>query len=156
VRINWDAFASVDFSPADSGPAYGAFPPGRPLTGTVATRSGGRLTGRLVFDLDESETVETLDVSSRGVDYTIPFGLVASIVPAGREEPGDPHATVILHGGEELRLEPAGDLGERNAGVLIVAGGRQHPEYVPWTEVERIDLDGPPATALRPPGGSHP
>ena len=86
VLIAWDVFERVDFSPGGSGPAYGDFPPGRPLTGSVTTRAGGRLTGRLVYDLDESETTETLDAPSQGVDYTIPFGLIASIVPPGREE----------------------------------------------------------------------
>ena len=88
VLVSWDAFERIDFSAAGSGPAYIDFPPGRPLTGTVTTRAGQRLTGRLVYDLDESETTETLDAPSHGVDYTIPFGLVASIVPAGRDERG--------------------------------------------------------------------
>lgn len=34
------------------------------------TLSDGRVTGRLVYDLDESETIETLDAPSQGVDYT--------------------------------------------------------------------------------------
>ncbi len=75
-------------APGGSGPAYGDFPPGRPLTGSVTTRDGRRLAGRLVYDLDESETTETLDAPSQGVDYTIPFGLIASIVLPGREERG--------------------------------------------------------------------
>jgi len=148
VRISWDAFERVDFSPGgsgDSGPAYGDFPPGRPLTGSVTTRAGRRLAGRLVYDLDESETTETLDASSQGVDYTIPFGLIASIVPPGREERGAQRARVTLHNGEELQLERTGDLGEGNAGMLIFVDGRQRPEYVPWTDVEQVDLDRPPA-----------
>jgi hypothetical protein len=52
---------------------------------------------------------------------------------------------VTLHGGEELLLDRAGDLGERNAGMLIFVGGRERPEYVRWTDVERIDFDRPPA-----------
>ena len=152
VLISWDAFDRVDFSPGGSGPAYGDFPPGRPLTGSVTTRAGRRLAGRLVFDLDESETTETLDGPSRGVDYTIPFGLIASIVPPGREERGAPHARVTLHDGEELQLERSGDLGDGNAGMLIFVDGRQRPEYVPWTDVERVDLDRPPAM-YPPPGG---
>ncbi len=107
-------------------------------------RAGERLTGRLVYDLDESETTETLDAPSRGVDYTIPFGLIASIVPPGREERGAQRARVILHDGEELQLERAGDLGERNAGMLIFVEGLRRPEYVPWTDVERVDFDRPP------------
>ncbi|MFL6232680.1 MAG: hypothetical protein ACJ76N_06055 [Thermoanaerobaculia bacterium] len=155
VLVSWDAFERVDFSPGvpgDSGPAYGEFPPGRPLTGSVTTRAGRRLAGRLVYDLDESETTETLDAPSQGVDYTIPFGLVASIVLPGREERDAPRARVTLQSGEELRLERGGDLGEKNAGLLVFVGGRQPPEYVPWTDVEQVDLDRPPAM-YPPPGG---
>jgi hypothetical protein len=145
VLVSWDAFERVDFGPGGSGPAYGDFPPGRPLTGSVTTRAGGRPAGRLVFDLDESETTETCDAPSQGVEYTIPFGLIASIVPPGPEERDTRRATVILHGGEELVLEGSGDLGEGNAGVLIFVDGRQRPEYLPWIDVERVDLDRPPA-----------
>ena len=145
VLISWDAFERVDFSPGGSGPAYGDFPPGRPLAGSVTTRDGRRLAGRLVYDFDESETTETLDAPSQGVDYTIPFGLIASIVPRGREERGAQRARVILHDGEELQLERTGDLGDGNAGMLIFVDGRERPEYVPWADVEQVDLDHPPS-----------
>lgn len=151
VLISWDAFERLDFSPGGGGPAYGDFPPGRPLTGSVTTRAGRRLAGRLVYDLDESETTETLDAPSEGVDYTIPFGLVASIVLPGGEERDAQRARVTLHDGEELRLERTGDFGEGNAGLLIFVDGRQRAEYVPWTDVEQIDLDRPPA--MYPPLG---
>ncbi|HKI02253.1 MAG TPA: hypothetical protein VKK31_09745 [Thermoanaerobaculia bacterium] len=153
VLISWDAFERVDFSPGGSSPAYGDFPPGRPLTGSVTTRAGRRLAGRLVYDLDESETTETLDAPSHGVDYTLPFGLIASIVPPGREQRGAQRARVTLHSGEELRLEGTGDLGKGNAGMLIFVDARQRPEYVPWTDVEQVDLDRPPA--MYPPLGGH-
>ncbi len=145
VLISWEAFERLDFSPGGTGPGYGDFPPGRPLTGSVITRSGRRLAGRLVYDLDESETTETLDAPSHGVNYTIPFGLIASIVRSGLEEGGPPRDRVILHSDEELQLEHAGDLGELNAGMLIFSDDRQHPEYVPWTDVERVDFDRPAA-----------
>jgi len=139
VLISWDAFERVDFSPAGgSGPAYGDFPPGRPLTGRVTTRAGRSLAGRLVYDLNESETTDTLDAPSQGVDYAIPFGMIASIVP--------PRLT--LHNGEELQLERAGDLGEANGGMLIFVDGRQRPEYVPWTEVAKVDFNRPPGTSF--------
>jgi hypothetical protein len=145
VLISWDAFERLDFSPGGSGPAYGDFPPGRPLTGSVIIRDGRRLAGRLVYDLDESETTETLDAPSQGVDYTIPFGLIASIALPGREEHGGQRARVTLHHGEELQLERTGDLGEGNAGLLIFVAGRQRPEYVPWTDVEQVDFAPPQA-----------
>ena len=71
--------------------------------------------------------------------------LIASIVPPGREERRAQRARVTLHDGEELQLERSGDLGERNAGMLIFADGRQRPEYVSWTDVEQVDFDRPPA-----------
>ena len=153
VRISWEAFERVDFSPAGSGPAYGDFPPGRPLTGNVTTRAGRRLAGRLVYDLDESETTETLDAPSQGVLYHIPFGLIASIVPAGGEERGTQLARVTLQRGEELGLERTGDLGEGNAGMLIFVDGRERPDYVPWSDVEQVDFDRP--LAMYPPLGGR-
>ncbi len=154
VLVSWDAFERLDLSPgAGSGPAYGDFPPGRPLMGVVTTRDGRRLAGRLVYDLDESETTDTLDASSQGVGYTIPFGLIASVVPPGREEGGTQHGRVTLQSGEELRLERAGDLGPKNAGLLIFADGLQHAEYVPWSDVGQVDLDRPPA--MYPPFGGR-
>ncbi len=143
VLISWNAFERVDFSPAGTGPAYGDFPPGRPLTGSVTTRAGRRLAGRLVYDLDESETTETLDAPSQGVDYTLPFGLIAAIVLPGGEEGG--RARVTLQSGEELQLEPAGDLGAGNAGLLVFGDGQERPEYVPWPDVARVDFDRPSA-----------
>jgi hypothetical protein len=100
--------------------------------------------GRLVYDLDESETTETLDAPSQGVDYTIPFDLIASIVLPGREEPGGQQAIVTLRSGDDLQLERAGDLGEWNAGLLIFVDGRQRPVYVPWADVQQVDFDRPP------------
>jgi len=147
VLVSWNAFERIDFSagPGGSGPAYGDFPPGRPLAGSVTTRAGRRLVGRLVYDLDESETTETLDAPFQGVTYTIPFGLVASIVPTDPKESDARLARVTLQDGPELRLERAGDLGEGNAGLLVFIEGGERPEYVPWDDVERIDLDRPPS-----------
>jgi hypothetical protein len=143
VLISWDAFERVDFGPGGTILTYDDFRPGAPLTGTVVTRSGRRLTGRLVYDLDESETTETLDAPSQGVDYTIPFGLIVSIEPVG--EGGAQGASVTLYSGEQLQLERAGDLAELNAGVLIFPDAGQSAEYVPWSDVEQIDFDRPTA-----------
>jgi hypothetical protein len=52
---------------------------------------------------------------------------------------------VTLQDGEELELERTGDLREGNAGLLIFVDGQERPEYVPWTDVEKVDLDRPPA-----------
>ena len=140
VLISWDAFERIDFSPGGGGPAYGEFPPGRPLRGTITTRTGRRLAGRIVYDLDESEICETLDAPADGVDYTIPFGLIASIAPGVGERP-----SVRLHNNEKLQLERAGDLGAGNAGLLVFVDDGAPPEYIPWIDVEQIDFERPVA-----------
>ena len=152
VLISWEAFERVDFSPSGSGPAFVDFPPGHPLTGSVTTRAGRRLGGRMVYDLDESETTETLDAPSEGLNYTIPFGLIASILPPVREEGGPGRTTVILHSGEELKLESTGDLGEGTAGMLIFVDASGSPEYALWADVASVDFDRPP-TMYPPLGG---
>lgn len=139
VLVSWDAFERLDFSPGDRSPVYSDFPPGSSIMGSVTTTAGRRFDGRLVFDLDESETTETLDISSQGVTYNIPFGLVASIVLP---------ASVALHNGEVLEVDVAGDVGEGNAGMLIFSGDSK-PEYVRWAEIKQIHFDRP--TAMYPP-----
>jgi hypothetical protein len=139
VLISWDVFERVDFSAGGTGPAYDDFPPGLPLNGVVTVRGGRRLEGRLVYDLDESETTETLDAPADGVDYIIPFGLVVSIV----RPDGDARARVTLTSGKELQLDRRGDLGEQNGGLLIFPADSQGAEYVRWTDVERIDFQRP-------------
>ena len=141
VLIGWDAFDRVDFSAVGSGPAYRDFPPGQPLTGTVITRDGRRVAGRLVYDFDESETTDTLDAEFQGVSYNIPFDLIASIVLPEREEGGAQRARVLLRGGEEVQLEPTGDLRAANAGLLIFVDGRERPEHVPFAQVAEVHLD---------------
>lgn len=141
VLVTWDAFDRVTFSPSGSGPAYADFPPGRPLSGSITTRAGRRMVGRLVYDLDESETTDTLDAPSQRVDYTIPFALVAAIALPERDEGNTARARVTLRTGEELQLELAGDLGKDNGGLLVFGEGGQRPSYVPWNDVKGIELD---------------
>ena len=58
---------------------------------------------------------------------------------------------MTLHSAEELRLEGAGDLGPTNAGLLIFLDGAVRAEFVPWADVERVDLERPAAMFPRAP-----
>jgi hypothetical protein len=139
VRVTWDAFARVTFHPGDASPAYGDFPPGRPLTGSVTTHDGRRLAGRLVYDLDESLTTDMLDAPDQGVHFAIPFGLIAQIIPPVVGE----STVVILHNGEARLLESTDDLGPGNAGMLVFAGEEAPPEHVRWSDVISVSFDRP-------------
>jgi hypothetical protein len=152
VLVRWAAFERLDFSAAGAGPGYDDFPAGRPLRGAVQTRDGRRLAGRLVYDLDESETTETVDAESGGVQYNVLFGLIASIAPLGPDAEGMHRAKVTLHSGEELQLAGSSDVGEKTTGMLVFADGEERAKFVSWADVERIDLEPPPA--MYPPVGT--
>ena len=149
VLVSWGALERADFTPVgaaahDGGPSYDDFRAGHPLSGRVTTRTGTVHGGRIVFDLDESEVTETLDAPAQGVDYTIPFERVQSIVLAGGDRTTG-RVDVYLWGGERLQLERAGDLGSNNGGLLIFTGNGEGAEYVRWADVARIELQAQPA-----------
>ena len=135
VEISWDAFERLDFDPpGGSGPGYDAFRPASLLSGTVTSR-GKALSGRLIFDLDETDGHEILQGSREGVEFYIPFSLVAAIEPRGSSA-----SLVRLRSGEELRLEDGQDVSEDNSGLLVFTGPAE-PTYVPWDEVQSVRFD---------------
>jgi hypothetical protein len=138
VLVNWDAFRRVDFDPpGDSGPAYTDFRPGRPLFGKVTTQEGKAYRGRLVFDVDERETMEFLDGHRRDVEYSIPFARIGFLLP----ERGN-SSRVVYKDGRELKLEDTVDVGRDNAGVLVFDRGKEKdPRYIAWEDVRRIDFE---------------
>lgn len=135
--VNWETFRRVDFDPpGDSGPAYTDFRPGRPLFGKVSTAQGKTYRGRLVYDLDETETMDFLDGQRRGVEYSIPFARLAFLLPERTSS-----SRVVLKNGQELRLEDTADVGQDNAGVLVFEPGQKNPRYISWGDVRRIDFE---------------
>jgi hypothetical protein len=136
VLVSWDVFRRVDFDPpGDSGPAYTDFHPGRPLFGKVTTGQGA-YRGRLVYDVDETETLETLDGQRRDVEYSIPFVRIAFLLPEKTNS-----SRVVLRNGQELKLEDSADVGRDNAGVLVFERGQKSPRYISWKDVRRIDFE---------------
>jgi hypothetical protein len=137
VLIRWNTFRRVDFDPpGGSGPAYTDFRPGHPLFGKVSTAEGKVVRGRLVYDLDEADTMEFLNGWHDNIEYNIPFARIASLLP----EKGDA-TRVVLKEGRELRLVETGDVDSDNAGILIFEPGQQAPRYVRWSDVRRIDFE---------------
>jgi hypothetical protein len=136
VLVPWDELERVDFSDGGSGPSYDSYAKGERLAGTVTTSDGRKLTGILVYDLDESETTELLNGKRHDLEYNIPFSLVATV------EPRHDSAKVTLTTGEEIVLEGVTDVSADNAGMLIFVPGRAKPDYVAWEDVARIDFAG--------------
>jgi len=136
VLISWDAFRRIEFSdPKDSGPSYADFKAGKPLRGKVTDESGKTYSGRIVFDLDESQTWEFFDGNARDIEYIIPMGMLASISPRSHDS-----SRVVLANGEKLELEDTADTGHGNDGILIIEDGGNEI-YVEWDEVRIVEFD---------------
>lgn len=135
VLVSWEAFDRVDFTgPGSSGPALDDFESG-PIQGTVTDRDGKKTSGRIVYDIDESETWEMLNGEWRDVEYNIPFGLIRSVVPKTSDS-----SEITLKNGKVVELEGQVDVGDGNAGILIFSGDGD-PVYVAWDDLERIDFE---------------
>lgn len=137
VEVGWDEFERVVFDdPGTSGASYADYSPPARLAGTVTLSNGDWRTGDLVFDLDEEWSWEMLDGSSNEIDYTIPFALVASIEPAGRDG-----SLVRLTNGLSLELEDSHDVGRDNSGVVVIPRGDGEPGHVEWADIRKIELN---------------
>ena len=122
VKIGWADFDEVTFSPApNSGRGYGEYGDGRELRGSVLTRDD-RLTGRIVFDLDESWDFELLHGRNGNTEYLIPFRDIARITPRGLRR-----SDVELRNGITIELKESQDVSRSNEGLLIFRRAPQSP-----------------------------
>jgi hypothetical protein len=137
VKIPWDEFRSVEFRGGQgTGRAYVDYRRGAPLRGAVTDVEGKTWKGRVVFDLDETESWEMLNGNRNGIEYDVPFEMVRSIEPRNSDS-----TTVMLRDGNELRLEESQDVTEANSGVLVFPDGGGSERYVPWDQVQRIEIE---------------
>ncbi len=102
----------------------------------MTTIDGNLFEGRIVYDMDESETFEILNGDRFDVEYEIPFGRIASISPRSRNS-----SIIHLTNGVELRLEDSKDVCDDNDGVLVFTKGKDNPTFIEWEQIEKIDFD---------------
>jgi hypothetical protein len=137
VEVGWREFDKVVFDdPGSSGAAYGEYSPPVRLSGTVTLANGDWRSGRLIYDLDEEWNWEMLDGSSDSIDYTVPFGMVASIELKDRGR-----CLVRLRNGQQLELEDSQDVGRDNAGLVVVPRSSGEPAHVAWSQIAEIEFD---------------
>ncbi len=137
VAVSWRAFERLDFvTPPGSGPSYEDFTLPRPLVGTVRGAGGKTLRGRVIFDIDEQAGWEFLNGETKDLTYDIPFSLITSI-----ERLSDHASRITVTSGASVELGDSSDVGEGNSGVMVVGDGDQL-QYLPWSEVDRIDFEG--------------
>lgn len=135
IDLEWDDVRRVSFSPPDAPVGYDAFDGGRRIHGSVSTEAGETLTGRVIWDADESWTWETLDGSGRGRSFEVEFMHIARI-----ERRSSRGATVTLVDGRTLDLEDSTDVDDSNRGIVVELGDGTL-RVVEWDEFESVSLD---------------
>jgi hypothetical protein len=138
VKIPWDEFDKVTFEEKISGtlPTYNQFAAPKELNAKVTTADGKILSGKLVFDLDESFDYELLQGQEGEFEYAAPFRNVKRITTKGEHR-----CAVEFKNGKTLTLDEGQDVNEKNQGVLVFAKDKSDPVYVPWDEITQIDFN---------------
>jgi len=81
ITIEWAYFISIDFlRPKYASSSYSSFRTPKYLQASVVTTSGS-ISGRMVYDLDETWDIELLDGGNAGFHYYLPFFLIKTITP---------------------------------------------------------------------------
>lgn len=135
VDIPWREFKRVDFDKPKVMKTYKDFKDQKLLSGMVETRQGEKLSGRLIFDLDESYNFEVLQGKDDDIEYIIPFREIASISPKNYD-----YSTVNLKNGKKLILGEQQDVSDRNTGILVFEG-KNEPVYINWEDVEVVKFN---------------
>lgn len=137
MDIPWSSFSKITFTPAaHSGPDYASFTAPKPLSGTINRFDGSNLTGRMIFDIDESLDVETLEGKDNNIKYTIPFRNIKNIKPKNEN-----FAQVELKNGEILLLGDERDVSEGNDGIILFIKGKKEPVHIRWSKIDQITFD---------------
>lgn len=134
IDIPWSSFKKVTFEKApNSGPTYESFVSPKPLIGKVTLFDGNEISGTMIYDLDETLDVETLEGKDNDIEYTIPFRNIKSIKPKNAD-----YSIVELKNGETLLLGEGRDVSENNDGVVILIKGQKEPKHLRWRNIEQI------------------
>lgn len=134
VDIPWRAFRNITFTDApQQGIPYESFAAPKPLSGKVLSYDEKELSGTIVYDLDETLDVETLEGKDNEIEYTIPFRNIKSIRPKNSD-----YSLVELKTGETLLLGDGRDVSGTNDGLLIMIKGKKEPRHIRWNMIEQI------------------
>jgi len=133
INVDWSNFERVEFRPKrKNGKGYSQFKNPKEITGTVKTKEGKSLKGKIVFDLDEQYDYEVLNGGSGKMFYEIPFRNIKRISPHSNS-----NCTVELKSNKQIQLRDSQDVSFKNEGLLVFQNST-NPIYVSWREVEEV------------------
>jgi hypothetical protein len=138
IKFTWDAFDKVTFStaPTNTGSSFDNFTSPKFKWGTIKRFGDSDLSGRIVYDIDETLDFEMIEGKENGIEYSIPMKNIKSITPKNSD-----YATLELVSGQSLLLGDGRDVSDGNAGVLVFIKSRKEPVFVPWRKIDQVIFD---------------
>lgn len=139
VRLEWSDLRAIDFlSTPDIASAWG-----ERIYGTLVTRYGERITGYVVWDMDELYSTDILDGEEGGRERDVPFSRIRGI-----ERYGSSAARVHLVDGTDVVLRGTNDVNSGNRDILV-ADPALGEVRVTWEAFDRVELTSPPSSIDR-------
>ncbi|WNJ17286.1 hypothetical protein [Pontibacter sp. G13] len=138
VRIPWDQFSFIRFEskPTETGPAYQAFAQPLPIHADVTPIEEAEITGKLIFNLDESLDMEMIDGRQQGIQYRIPLRNIQTI-----ERRNHKVVAISLKNGDKLFLGETAEMSDKNWGLLLAPiSAPETWRYLPWNQIEWLNL----------------
>jgi hypothetical protein len=137
IDIPWRYFRNATFERApNSGPSYDEYSVPKGLFGTVYTLDGEQISGKIIYDIDETWEIETLNGNDDEVEYQIAFRHIKAIVPKNYA-----YSIVELRNGDEILLGDERDVDDSNDGILVFENPRDEPIYISWRKVAEVVFD---------------
>lgn len=137
VHLSWTAFRKVTFSdPPKDIQKYDDFKAPSILKGTVSRLDGDDLSGRIIYDIDETLDIEVLEGNENDIEYIIPMKNIRRITPKNYD-----FSSVELKNGQSYLLGSSQDISSRNGGVLVFEKGKKEPKYVSWKRINEITFE---------------
>lgn len=137
IEIPWRAFKKVVFTEAkNSGLPYESYKAPVGLSGTVKLYEGRAVSGKIVYDIDESWEIEILEGKDDEIEYHIPFRNIKKITPKNYD-----YSLVELKNGTSLLLGGMRDVSDENDGILVLKKGEKDSEHIKWKDITEIVFD---------------
>lgn len=136
IDIEWDDFKKVTFEAnPKSGKGYDSYKAPTALKGTITTTDNRKVTGTIIYDLDEKLSIELLDGKIDDINHQVPFAIIKSITPKNRIA-----AEVELKSGQKMLLGESQDVSDRHTGIIIFSS-KENKEYIRWDKISKISFE---------------
>ncbi len=132
IKVEWDDFDRVDFSPATSLATRDDFDGGRRIQGTVIGSTGDSWTGAVTWDRDEAWGWEIINGDHLDAEYFVEFGQIERIQ---RTADG---ARITLQDGRVLDLGGSQDVDRGNRGIRVDTDAGSYE--LDWSEFQELRI----------------